>query len=68
MITAISLCNTDYVDKSGAIAGVVVYTSKIATFEYGTTAMDFAENKDHILLIDCDSGKVLKDANITLED
>ncbi len=54
MILAISLEQTEE----------IVYTSKVATFEFENSAMDFARGKDHIMLIDCDSCRVIKGANV----
>ena len=58
---AISLCQTDAEDGT---AGQTIYTRKIAAFEYGGAAMDFAKGQDHIMIIDCDAGEVLKNADV----
>ncbi len=60
MILAIELCLTD--SETG---GQVVYTSKIATFEHESAAMEFA--KDNVMLIDCHEGKVIKMGSVEIE-
>lgn len=63
MIYAISLCQTDMAEDN---FDQVIYTSKVASFEYEHPAMEFAEGKDDIMLID-DAGRILKDASIIVE-
>ena len=65
---ALSLCQTDGVDKNGEEAGSqVIYTSRIAIFDYETGALNFARDKDHVCIIDCSTGKVLKDASVEVK-
>lgn len=64
MILAIELSQTDDVDNDGNLCGQQIYTSKIAVFEYEFSAMEFAKDKAHILLVDCGAGEILKDANV----
>ena len=63
MIIAIELSTapiTDGVPEDGE----VVYTDKIAMFVHESVALSFAEGKDHIMLIDCGDGTIIKDALI----
>lgn len=64
MILAISLCETDAEDLNGTL----IYTSKIATFEYEHPALEFAKDKDHIMLVDLDDGKIIKDASVVIRN
>lgn len=63
MILAFELCEAEI--KPGS--GVVVYTNRCALFDSERMALEVAKDKDEIGLIDCDTGKIIKDANIAIE-
>ncbi len=67
MILAIELTTAPIEDGSPG-KGRVVYTSKIATFEWDTTALEFAKGRDNILLVDCSKGDCLLDAAVEIVD
>lgn len=63
MIIAISL---DQCEPQGN--ETEVYTQKVATLENESEAMRYAKDRDHIMLIDCDTGRILKSASVTVGD
>jgi len=68
MYLAIGLCQTDMCDEKGSFSSdQLIYTSKCATFEYENTALEFAGNHDYIMIIDTDTGNILKDATVVVE-
>ena len=42
--------------------------NKRATFEFRQEAQDWAEDKEEVMLIDCDTGVILKNAHIKIEE